>query len=101
VLVLAGDLPFARTALPRLLAALDRPGTQAAVGLDPLGHRQPLLAGYPATLLASRLTGPVADLPMRTLLAGLAVVEVPVSAREAFDLDTPATLAVAEAMITE
>jgi len=101
VLLLAGDLPFARPALPRLLAALDRPGVQAAIGLDPQGHRQPLLAGYRADVLRARLAGPVADLPMRALLAGLAVVEVPVSSREAFDLDTPARLGVAEAMIGE
>ncbi|HEX2805247.1 MAG TPA: NTP transferase domain-containing protein, partial [Kineosporiaceae bacterium] len=104
VVVLAGDLPFARTALPRLLAALAATGADAALGVDPDGHRQPLLAAYRAAPLRQQLrgatVGPLPDLPLRAVLSGLTVVEVPVSTTEAFDLDTPQALTTALALIS-
>jgi molybdopterin-guanine dinucleotide biosynthesis protein A len=112
--VLAGDLPFARPAVPRLLAALtERDGTDldaaldevldAAVGVDESGRRQPLLAAYRLGPLRAavaalggrppgRPPGPWTGRALREVLAGLRVVEVPVSVHEAFDLDTPADL---------
>jgi molybdopterin-guanine dinucleotide biosynthesis protein A len=98
VVVLAGDLPFARTALPRLLAALDPgpgpgPGVthpDVALGLDPDGHRQPLLAVHRTDSLRRRLAGlDPSGAPLRTLLTAADVVEVPVTAHESLDLDTP------------
>lgn len=85
LVVLAGDAPFAAAAVPRLLAALDHPGAQAAVGLDPAGRRQHLTLIVRAGVLDTDLdrTGR----PARSLLDGLDVVEVPVSARESLDVD--------------
>jgi molybdopterin-guanine dinucleotide biosynthesis protein A len=113
VVVLAGDLPFARAALPRLLAALGPTGDPAdqpagdtpddpadvALGRDPDGRRQPLLAAYRTAAITPRLAGPVRDLPLRAVLSGLRAVEVPVTDRESLDLDTPESLARAQHLI--
>jgi molybdopterin-guanine dinucleotide biosynthesis protein A len=102
VVLLAGDLPDAGSAVPRLLAALREPAAaepvDVAVGVDPQGRRQPLLAAYRlaplrAVLAADAARGlPTGGRAMRELLGRLRVREVPVSAAEAFDLDTPADL---------
>jgi molybdopterin-guanine dinucleotide biosynthesis protein A len=88
--VLAGDHPFARTAVPRLVQALDAdPAAEAATGVDPDGRRQPLLAAYRETALRRRLAGlSPAGQPLRAVLEGLVVIDVPVTAQEALDLDT-------------
>ena len=98
VVVLAGDLPFTRTAWPRLLAALAAdPAADAALGVDPGGHRQPLLAVYREGPLRARLAVvPVVDQPLRVVTSGLAIIEVPVTAVESLDLDTPEDAAAAE-----
>ena len=98
VVVLAGDLPFTRTAWPRLLAALAAdPAADAALGVDPGGHRQPLLAVYREGPLRARLAAvPVVDQPLRVVTSGLAIIEVPVTAVESLDLDTPEDAAAAE-----
>lgn len=102
VLVIAGDLPFARTAWPRLLAGLgpDAGRPDAVLGIDPQGRRQPLLAAYRTAVLRDRLARlDPANRPMRALLEGLAVVEVEVTAHEALDLDTPADARAAERVV--
>jgi molybdopterin-guanine dinucleotide biosynthesis protein A len=123
VVVLAGDLPFAGPAVPRLVAALSGSPADAVVGVDPGGRRQPLLGTYRTAPLRAAL-GTVGDAgrdgadadgtdadgtdadgdrgngdgtslagrSLRSVLAGLRVEELPVSAEEAFDLDTPADL---------
>jgi len=98
VAVLAGDLPFTRTAWPRLLAALAADaGADAVLGVDPDGHRQPLLAVYRRAALAARLAAvPLVDQPLRVVTSGLRVITEPVTAQEALDLDTPADAEVAE-----
>jgi molybdopterin-guanine dinucleotide biosynthesis protein A len=105
VVVLAGDMPFAGTAIPRLLAALadggGGGGADAAVGTDPDGVRQPLLALYRTAPLAAALAAlPATDASMRAVLAHLRVIEVAITAREAFDLDTPEHLRLAAATIS-
>nr|WP_240897230.1 NTP transferase domain-containing protein [Kineococcus vitellinus] len=104
VVVLAGDQPFAASAVPRLLAALRaRPGALAAVGVDAGGRRQPLLSAWRrepvlAVLGALAAEGPLAGRPLRALLARAAleapeaVVEVAVSEAECLDVDVPADL---------
>jgi molybdenum cofactor guanylyltransferase len=108
VLVLGGDQPFCGGAGPRLLAALNRPPAeeparkraakpagpgpakrpQAALGIDPDGRQQFLLAAYRVRPLRRAL----GELPdgrrMRDVVADLRVVHVPVTAREALDVDT-------------
>jgi molybdopterin-guanine dinucleotide biosynthesis protein A len=103
VAAVAGDLPFARTAWPRLVAALaEHPPVDAALGVDPSGRSQPLLAVYRERALRDRLAaGPVAGRALRTVTEGLAVLAVPVSAVEAFDLDTAQDAAAAEQVVPE
>lgn len=93
VVALAGDLPFAGTAVPRLVAALRAaPGdVDAALGVDPGGRRQFLLAAYRAAPLRTALgagAGASAGRSMRSVVAALRVAEVPVTATEALDVDT-------------
>lgn len=100
VVVLAGDAPFAGTALPRLVDAAGESGAQGSVGVDPTGVRQPMLAAYDTTALRTALGivgshGPHGA-SMRSLQALLTLTEVPVSRLEALDLDTPADLQRAE-----
>ena len=96
VVALAGDLPFAGPAVPRLLAALSELPAEvdAALGVDPGGRRQYLLAAYRAAPLRRALgADPRPDgAAMRSVVARLRVCEVPVTAREALDVDTAADL---------
>ena len=95
VVVLAGDRPGGPAAVPRLLAALAAGDADAAIGLDPEGRAQPLLAAYRVATLRARLALPakhLVGLPMRWLLERVRRVDVAVTTEEAFDLDTPADL---------
>ena len=109
VAVLAADLPQAGPALARLAAAASTgaddgapadDGRDGAIGVDPGGRRQLLLAVLDRTALSAALTsalasggpalGPSMKGPsLRSVLQRLRLTEVPVSAAEAFDLDTP------------
>jgi molybdopterin-guanine dinucleotide biosynthesis protein A len=97
VVALAGDQPFAGTAVPRLVAALraapdgSSSRVDAVLGSDPGGRRQFLLAAYRAAPLRAAL-GTGGGVPtgrsMRSVVAGLRVTEIPVTAAEALDVDT-------------
>lgn len=101
VVAIAGDQPFAATAVPRLVhAVLTDPAAQAAVGVDGDGRDQPLLAVYRAAALRTRLHGPVDGMSMRRVVAGLAVIRVPLTAPESVDVDDPADLATARQWVT-
>jgi len=109
VVALAGDLPFAGTAVTRLVAALRvaPDDVDAALGVDPGGRRQFLLAAYRAAPLLAALGGPdpaaapARDRSMRSVVAGLRVAEVPVTATEALDVDTADDLARARELAGE
>jgi len=74
IVAVAGDQPFASTAVARLIRALiTDPSAEAAIGVDGDGRDQPLLAAYRAAVLRARLDGPVDGLPMRHVTAGLTV----------------------------
>lgn len=96
VVVGAGDAPFGGSAVPRLLSALDET-IDGVVGVDPSGRRQPLLAAYRLAPLRAAVEALDAawGVPLRTVVDRLRVADVPVTRREALDLDTPATLEVA------
>ena len=92
VVVLAADVPFAATAIPRLLAALQT--HDAAMLIDESGRRQRLVAVYATQRLRERAAGQTwADKSVRSLVDGLDVVEVASLDAEALDCDTPDDLA--------
>ena len=101
--VIAADMPFALPvvagALPRM-AATDSGGAggvDAVVPIDPQGFRQLLCAAYRTGALRCALggLGPLADQPVRVLLARLDVMEWPVPAAALADVDTEEQLAAA------
>ncbi len=97
VVVGAGDAPFAGAAVRPLLDAVT-PGLDGSLGTDPDGHDQPLLAVYRVAALRAALPpGPGGRL--RDVVAALRLARVPVDARAALDLDTPADLAAAERLL--
>ena len=90
VVVVAGDLPFARTAVPRLLVAVQSGGADGAVLVDPHGREQWLLAAYRTTALRAALGhGPSADRSMRSVTEQLRLLPVRAEGAEAMDCDTP------------
>lgn len=95
VAVLAGDAPFAAPALGPLAAALR--DTDAAVGTDPDGHDQPLLALYRVGPLR-RAVGPrAAGSSVRSVLGRLTAVRVPLAPLWCLDVDTADDLAAVRA----
>lgn len=95
VVVGAGDAPFAGEAVPLLLDALDD-GLDGAVGVDPQGRDQPLLAVYRVAPLRAALPASPAGTSLRELVGRLRLGRVPVGPRPSLDLDTPDDLATAE-----
>jgi len=101
LVLLAGDQPFA---VPRLLDRLSTSGADVVLGVDPDGRVQPLLAAYrvpPLCALLSRDDTEPAGRSLRWVLSGLRQVLLPVTAREAFDLDAPDDLGTARALLRE
>ncbi|TFD92699.1 molybdopterin-guanine dinucleotide biosynthesis protein [Cryobacterium lactosi] len=111
VLVLAGDLVHADAAVTLLLAELDRINasemtatTSSApaadrpidglIGVDSDGRRQPLLAVYRrAALLASARLHPADNLPVKSLIGSLNLVQLRLPDALTDDVDTPADAA--------
>jgi molybdopterin-guanine dinucleotide biosynthesis protein A len=87
--VLAVDMPFAASAVPRLLAGLPA-DADGAILVDAADHRQPLLAAYrtEALRLAVDAHRPVNGLAMRRLVAHLDLRPVAAVGPEAADCDT-------------
>ncbi|MGH8889798.1 MAG: molybdenum cofactor guanylyltransferase [Acidothermaceae bacterium] len=97
VVVVAGDMPFAATAIIRLLEAVS--GHDAAMLIDEDGRRQPLIAAYVTDTLRARGTSRNwAEQSVRALVEGLDIAEVSARDDEALDCDTPADLARARAV---
>jgi len=101
VAVIAGDAPFAGSALPRLMAALADGGHDAAVGVDGSGRRQLLFCARRAALEVALRPGRDGAPPraVHRVLGALDVVEVPLTERESLDLDHPADLVRARALL--
>jgi hypothetical protein len=103
--VLAADMPFAVPVLVGALARLaDAPAeVDAVLPVDAGGRAQPLCAAYRRAALQARLAalGPVAGLPVRTVLDGLRVMEWVVPGADLADVDTAAELHVARARANE
>ena len=97
VIVLAADMPFAATAVPKLIDALAGAQVDAAMLVDNAGRRQPLLAAYRTEALRRCSDGrDWRDVSVRALVEGLTVVEVVAVGDEALDCDTPEQLTAAQ-----
>lgn len=97
VVVVAVDLPFAATAVPKLIDALTAEQVDAAMLVDESGRRQPLLAAYRTAALRRCTEGrDWRGASVRALTEGLTVAEVPASGDEALDCDTPEQLTAAQ-----
>jgi molybdopterin-guanine dinucleotide biosynthesis protein A len=97
VVVLAADLPFAATAVPKLIDALAGAHADAAMLVDDAGRRQPLLAAYRTDALRRCSDGrDWQGLSVHALTERLAVVEVAAVGDEALDCDTPEQLTAAQ-----
>jgi molybdopterin-guanine dinucleotide biosynthesis protein A len=93
VVVLAVDMPrIDAGTVARLAWAVEAdPAVDGAVLLDPTGRRQTLAAVYRhAALVAARPSGPEDEhgLPVRRLVGGLRLADVPAVGDEARDVDT-------------
>ena len=97
VVVLAADMPFAATAVPKVIDALAGAHADAAMLVDDAGRRQPLLAAYRADALRRCCDGrDWRGASVRALTEGLTVVEVAAVGDEALDCDTPEQLTAAQ-----
>jgi molybdopterin-guanine dinucleotide biosynthesis protein A len=97
VVVLAADLPFAATAVPKLIDALTDSQADAAMLVDDAGRRQPLLGVYRTDALRRFASGCAwQGASVRALTESLTVVEVAATGDEAFDCDTPEQLSAAQ-----
>jgi|SRR5450432_243573 molybdopterin-guanine dinucleotide biosynthesis protein A len=101
VVVLAADVPFAATAVPRLLDALAaHPSADAAMLIDQGARRQPLLAAYRTEALRRKAFGARWQAAsVRALTEALNVIEIPARGAEALDCDTPEQLAAARTLV--
>lgn len=98
--VVAGDQPFAAPALGVLLAALRADElADAAIGVDPGGHDQPLLGVYRAGPLQRAIGEVAAGRSVRSVVGALAVVRVPLQVQWCLDVDTAADLAAVRAAL--
>lgn len=88
VLIVACDTPFLDEALPVLLDS--RGEEDGAIAVDGSGRRQNLMIVVRTEALAdsAALHSSLDGLSVRTLLAPLSLIEVPVPARSTLDLDT-------------
>jgi molybdopterin-guanine dinucleotide biosynthesis protein A len=100
VVVLAADVPFAATAVPRLVdAIMARSDVSAAMTVDHAGRRQPLLAIYRTETLRRAVDGDRwIGRSMRALTGALSVLPVAAIGVEALDCDTPEELATARSV---
>lgn len=108
VVVLSADLPFlGPETVAALLSAAESGGREGALGTDPDGRRQPLVAVYRTEPLRRELAllaaehGGLAGLPLRLLTAELDLAAVATSKLASFDCDTWDDIKVARAHIRE
>lgn len=90
VAVVAGDQPFAASALAPLGSALG--SSDGAIGVDPSGRDQPLLAIYRCGPLRLAVGAQPAGQSVRSMLSRLTAVRVPLEGRWCLDVDTAADL---------
>ena len=91
--VVGGDMPFAATALPTLVDALDAaPGLDAVLASDPDGRTQPLLAAYRFEALRATLPRESDGARLMAVVDALLIDTVAFDSRTTLDVDTPEAL---------
>jgi len=99
-LVLGGDMPFAATALPALVDALNaQPGLDAVLAADPDGRTQPLLAAYRCESLRTALPNETRGARLMDVVGRLAIGTVACDARMTLGVDTPEALTLARHIV--
>jgi molybdopterin-guanine dinucleotide biosynthesis protein A len=101
VVVLAADMPFAQTAVPKLLEALlAEHAAGAAMITDDTGRRQPLIAAYRVASLHRVAVGKDwVGASVQSLVGELHVREIDGAGVEALDCDTPEQLDAARRIV--
>lgn len=98
--VVGGDMPFAATALPTLVDALDAaPGLDAVLASDPGGRTQPLLAAYRFEALEAALPREPGGARLMAVIDNLLVGTVECDSRTTLDVDTPEALELARHIV--
>lgn len=103
VAVIAGDMPFARVGLERLVEVLDASTSDAAIAVDERGRAQPLLALWRRGCLeaAIRRCPSPAGVSAMALFADVDVARVRLADASTWDCDEPADLARVESLIRD
>lgn len=88
--VVGGDMPFAATAVPTLVDALNAsPGLDAVLASDPDGRTQPLLAAYRLEALRAALPRESGGARLMAVVDALLVDTVAFDSQTTLDVDTP------------
>ncbi len=91
--VVGGDMPFAASALPMLVDALNaQPGLDAVLASDPEGRIQPLLAAYRCEALRAALPREPGGARLMAVVEAMRTDTVACDARTTLDVDTPEAL---------
>ena len=91
--VVGGDMPFAATALPTLVDALNAaPGLDAVLASDPDGRTQPLLAAYRFDALRAALPPVSRGARLMAVVDALVIDTVAFDSQTTLDVDTPEAL---------
>ena len=86
-------MPFAATALPTLVDALNaQPGLDAVLASDPDGRTQPLLAAYRCEALRAALPREPGGARLMAVVDNLLIDTVECDSRTTLDVDTPEAL---------
>ncbi|HZW44243.1 MAG TPA: NTP transferase domain-containing protein [Dermatophilaceae bacterium] len=91
--VVGGDMPFAATALPTLVGALNaQPGLDAVLASDPDRRTQPLLAAYRCEALRAALPREPRGARLMAVIENLLIDTSECDSRTTLDVDTPEAL---------